>query len=163
MNKQPFHLQAETLIDEQITLSEQLIVLLERENAELRTLHVQDLEKLSEEKHALVSALNISSSRWQALIALENIQPDTKSLATFLALADRENESNLLQSWQRLLDLAKQCQRLNAINGTIMVLRNQAVQQTLSILRGQFPRDQLYDTNGNQRSTYSGGQEIAKA
>jgi len=163
MSKQPFHVLAQHLFNEQITLSEQLIDLLEKENAELRTIQVKELDNLAGDKYALISALNICGNRWQSLMQQENIEPGTKGVETFLGLYDTENETNLLQSWLKSQSLAKKCQRQNAINGTIIVLRNQAVEHTLSILRGQLPDNHLYDTNGNQKPTLSGGHEIAKA
>jgi len=163
MSKQPFHVLAQHLFNEQITLSEQLIDLLEKENAELRTIQVKELDTIASDKYALISTLNICGGRWQDLMQQRNIESGTKGVETFLGQHDTENESNLLQSWLKSQSLAKQCQRLNAINGTIIILRNQAVQQTLSILRGQLPDNHLYDTKGNQKPTISGGHEIAKA
>ncbi len=68
-------------------------------------------------------------------------------------LRSAEEYQPLLQLWQQLLELTTQCQESNRLNGTIIKLDHQHLQQALSLLRAENTDDQNYDPQGLATAT----------
>ncbi|HID45158.1 MAG TPA: flagellar protein FlgN [Chromatiaceae bacterium] len=62
----------------------------------------------------------------------------------------------ILQLWQQLLDLTTQCQESNRLNGTIIKLDHQHLQQALGLLRANSLEDHNnYDPKGQATTSNS--------
>lgn len=68
-------------------------------------------------------------------------------------LRSTEENQPLLQLWQQLLELTAHCQESNRLNGTIIKLDHQHLQQALSLLRTEITDDQNYDPQGLTTTT----------
>ena len=158
-----FHELAKALIEKQLMLTDRLNVLLQKEYDILHLRHVDSLDVLASEKQPIVLDIDTLNQHWLALLELEGATLDTKGISTFLTEYDNKKSSSILPLWENLLVQAKECQRLNTINGATLTLRNQATQQAMSILRGHTPGDSLYNMRGSETPNYAGGKSIAKA
>ena len=158
-----FHELARALIDKQLMLTERLHVLLQKEYDTLHLRHVDSLDVLANEKQPIILDINTLNQHWLALLELEGATIDVKGINTFLKQYDAQKSSSILPLWENLLTKAKECQRLNTINGATLTLRNQATQQAMSILRGHVPGDSLYNMQGSETPNFAGGRSIAKA
>jgi len=163
MNATPFHILALDSLEKQQTLTKQLLNLLKLEYKTLNTNYVDPLDEIINDKQPLIIELDALNQHWLSLIATESVETSPKGIEGFLKHYDQINNTTLLHQWLSLQNMAKDCQKTNTINGTIIALRYQSTQQTLSILRGQAPGDSTYDPHGNNTTGYSGGKAIAKA
>ncbi len=158
-----FHELAKALIDKQLMLTERLHVLLKKEYDTLHLRHVDSLDVLASEKQPIVLDIDTLNQHWLSLLELEGAELNEKAIPAFLSKYDKKHGSRILPLWENLLVKAKECQRLNSINGATLTLRNQATQQAISILRGHVPGDSLYNTQGAETPNYAGGRHLAKA
>ena len=158
-----FHELASALIDKQLMLTDRLHVLLKKEYDILHLRHVDSLDILANEKQPIILDIDTLNQHWLSLLELEGATLDVKGIFAFLKKYDAEKSSKILPLWEKLLTKAKECQRLNTINGATLTLRNQATQQAMSILRGHVPGDSLYNMRGSETPNFAGGRSIAKA
>ncbi len=163
MSQKSFHELANALLEKQLMLSEKLITLLKRESDVLNLRNVESLEELASEKQPIVLDIDTLNQHWLSLLELEGATLDANGISRFLKEYDNQKMTSISTLWEKLLTMAKECQRLNAINGATLSLRNQVTQQIMSILRGHIPGDSLYDLQGSEKPNYAGGRSIAKA
>jgi len=162
-SQKTFHELARALLEKQIMLTDKLNVLLQREYDVLSLLNVDSLDVLANEKQPIILNIDTLNQHWLSLLELEGATLDVKGIYTFLKTYDSNKSTSIFPLWEKLLTQAKECQRLNTINGATLTLRNQATQQAMSILRGHTPGDSLYDLQGSETPNYAGGRSIAKA
>ena len=163
MSASPFHKLALDSLEKQQALTKQLLNLLKQEYKTLNTNYVDPLDEIIRDKQPLIVELNALNQHWLSLIAAESVETSPEGIEKFLKSYDKANSTALLNQWLDLQTMAKDCQKTNTVNGTIIALRYQSTQQTLSILKGQMPGDSTYDPQGNNSAGYSGGNAIAKA
>lgn len=158
-----FHELARALLEKQLMLTQRLHALLQNEYDVLHLRHIDSLDVLASEKQPIILDIDTLNQHWLSLLELEGATVDVDGILVFLIQYDKEKNSGILPLWEALLEKAKECQRLNTINGATLSLRNQATQQAMSILRGHVPGDTLYTMKGTETPNYSGGRSIAKA
>jgi len=163
MSDQLFHNIAKPLLDKTTALTIQLNELLEKEKTVLKSVDTSSLESIASEKELIMTTLDKHHQDWLALAEQQIKVLSTDRMHRFLKYYDEKNDTKLFEIWKSLQDQARKCQRLNTINGSIIILRNQAANQILSILRGQASENSIYDTHGNQTAVYNGGHSLAKA
>ena len=163
MSEAPFHELAQDLLVKQQVLTEQMLTLLKREYETLCTNFVEPLNVINLEKQPLIVELNTINQRWATLFTTVCNEMSSESIASYLQDYDQVNHTQLSGLWLTLQSLAKDCQKANTINGTIVTLRNKSAQQTMAILRGQVPSNVVYDPSGNNTPGYIGGNSLAKA
>lgn len=73
-----------------------------------------------------------------------------------------DEASVLVHGWRRLLEIARECERLNAANGAIIRLRRQQVMAGLMILRGSESDRDTYAASGMEAHP-PGGRALARA
>ena len=103
------------------------------------------------------------NQNWLSLLENAGVELSVERITRFLVDYDKKHDTRLHSYWGTLQQQAKDCQRKNTINGSIIALRQQATQQTLAILRGQSLDDKLYDPYGNKSSTNVSRHTLAKA
>ena len=163
MNEAPFHELAQDLLVKQVILTEQMLALLKQEYEALCTNFVEPLNTINNDKQPLIIELNSINQQWVAVLETASVILSPKGIASYLEDYDTVNKTRLSELWLNLQNLAKDCQKANAVNGTVITLRNKASQQTMAILRGQVPGNVVYDPSGNNTSGYIGGSSLAKA
>ncbi len=158
-----FHELASALIEKQLMLTQRLLGFLQQEYDVLHLRNVESLDILASQKQPIILDIDTLNQHWLSLLELEGITLDIKNINAFLKTYDAEKNSRILPAWEALLVKAKECQRLNSINGATLTLRNQATQQAMSILQGHTPGDSLYNGRGAETPNYAGGRSLAKA
>lgn len=153
---------AQRLLGEQVTLTDKLVHLLQDEYEVLKHRDAGNLDDITQQKQQLVEMLEIANHQWQDALHKSHIKITLAEISEGLRQCDPENKYDLLSAWEQLAQLAKECQRQNMVNGAILVLRQQATQQTLDILRGKLPGEDTYGPAGH---TKNGGdsKSLAKA
>ena len=151
------------LLDNTINLTIQLNELLEKEYAVLKSLNASSLGNIADKKTPIAALLDQHNQQWLALLERHIGTPTPKKIKQFLLDYDNKHQTSLSETWGSLTSHARKCQRQNTINGTVIVLRNQAGNQILSILRGQTGDNSTYDTHGNHKMIHNGGHSLAKA
>ena len=163
MSDRQFQDIAKQLLDNTICLTMQLNELLEKEYAVLKSLDTSALSNIADEKTPIAALIDQHNQEWLTLLERYVGTPAPSKIKQFLNNYDNRHQTSLSESWQSLTSHARKCQRLNTINGTVIVLRNQAGNQILSIIRGQNGNHSTYDTHGNHKIIHNGGHSIAKA
>lgn len=127
---------------------ENLRQILDRETSLLTS--GRDMEELSQlvlQKDLLIEELKVLALKREELFSLT----DTSSANTDFEslLKDFKNSDTLLPLWQQLLSLTTTCQEINRMNGAIIKLNEQHIQQALLLLRNEEPADLNYDAKGS--------------
>jgi len=163
MKNTPFYILAQELLAKQQDFSKQLLALLRQEYKTLSTHNAENLELITIEKQPLIVEIDRLNQEWLSVLQAQSVELNTKSISAYLREYDLNNNTDIHKSWQELQTLAKDCKKSNTVNGTIIALRQQSAQQTLAILRGQLPGDNIYNPQGNNEAGYASGTAIAKA
>lgn len=163
MNELSFVEQLTRILNAQLRLSDELISLLKQEYEVLNTLHVENLHDLATQKKPVIVDMENLSQAWSILLRNKGVELSQEGIERFLIEFDNVNGTELQRAWNSLLNKAKECQKKNAINGSVIYMRHQTTQQTLAVLRGNKSEGQLYNHFGNEASTYVSGKTLAKA
>jgi len=145
----PFATVAKTLLDQQVDVAGQLLAMLQQEYRLLKREEEGDLAELSQQKLALVNQLESASQKWLASLKQARVEITLDGIRAGLGTHDPAGSQGLVASWEKLGELASECQRQNTVNGAILVVREQTTQTALDILRGKVPgEDTTYSAKG---------------
>ncbi len=148
---------ARTLLEQQIAVTGDLVSTLQTEYNILKKVDTGDLASLSQQKQSLIDQLETLSQQWLGLLLDDQTEITAEGIRAHLQAADPDNSLRLLPLWEQLGQLARECQRQNQVNGAVLVVRQQATQQALDILRGMPPEGQAsYGPQGTTRTTAPG-------
>lgn len=152
---------AKTQLEQQVSVTEQLLTMLQKEYRLLKREEEGDLNELSQQKLNLVNQLETLSQNWLASLKQANVEITLDGIHDGLTTQDPDGSLELVNRWEKLGELATECQRQNTVNGAILVVREQTTQTALDILRGKVPgEDATYSAKGrsaNYSPSGSGG------
>lgn len=163
MNELSFQEQLTRILDAQIRLSGELLSLLKQEYEVLNGTNVESLTELANQKKPIVVDMENLSRAWEVLLKNKGVELSAKGIERFLQEFDAVNNTQLQTAWSSLQDKARECQKKNIVNGSVIAMRNQTTQQAIAVLRGRKPEERLYNHYGAESSTYAGGNSLAKA
>lgn len=109
------------------------------ETTETKDVRYQKLNRLASDRAKLISSLGFAATK-QGVFSWVNQSPE-----------------DVVALWNVLLDLAKEVQRLNDVNGKLIHTRLQYTQQTLSALLTAVNQANLYGSNGQPNSVPTSG------
>lgn len=133
---------------------------LERESQALAGRDLEALNQAVSGKHQMAQSLEGLTREQTALLRAGGFDPDGPGMDRCLRTWDEEGRMRPL--WDRLQEVMARCRRLNQINGGVVTMQQQQVQQAIHVLRGEDSRTELYDPRG--RSISSGAsRSISKA
>jgi len=155
---------AKKLLDEQRETAVRLNEILILEHDILSARNTEELETTVQQKKLHVEHLEKLNQSWQQTLRLVKTKFTLKGIESTLTKADPKGTHELVACWKELGLLAKECQRLNLINGATIALRQQVTEQMLAMLRGQPTESHTYGPKGTSYNTgpTTGGQ-IAEA
>ncbi|WP_053981362.1 flagella synthesis protein FlgN [Marinagarivorans algicola] len=137
-------------INRDINACNQLISLLEHEHTALLARDTDSLERIINEKSALLSQLNQSAIiRTQWINHYKNSAQDSQE-AMINSFSELASEAGLQVQWEHLQSLFQQCKAANDINGKTMARSQVTNERLLNILRGQHNTSHLYDGKGTK-------------
>lgn len=126
-------------------LANRLLSLLEKEQAALTTFQVDAMEALLEEKFLLLNTLSqCSKQRYQAL-ADNGFEANESGMKTWLSKNLNTPLHASWQTFQHILSLSKEANRVNGVLVTKQFNRNQ---QMLNALQGPNSAAKFYGPNG---------------
>ena len=147
---------AQTLAEE-VRAAGTLLDLLRQEQSHLIDANIDELTKVTEEKTKVVARMGeLSLGRHRALAGagLEASEEGMQKWAN-----SPSADASAAQSWNELLELAREAKELNRTNGLLIgrhLARNQAA---LNILQGAGEGGNMYGPNG-QSASQSGGRRL---
>lgn len=153
---------SQELLSKQVSVTDQLVQLLKQEYNILKSIEVGELVELAQHKTTLVNELESLNQDWQQLLRHARVPIDLDSISNSLEKVDPRNELGLLDQWSALADLARECQKQNTINGSVILLRQQAATYSLDILTGQNSANETYGPKGTSHQSGKGGHSLGK-
>ena len=153
--RQPLH-DLRTSVEKECAAMEDVIAILRREQEQLVSGSSEGLDIVVSEKNASLDMLE--RKRQDRLTTMNKVgAPTDPGMIDQFVGAD----ATLSRLWQRLRALARECQRVNALNGRLVNVRLQFVDGRLDTLRRVRGNQSVYDTDG--RSGYAQSSRIIAA
>jgi len=141
------HLQALTKqVTKQTACAQQLLEKLLSEHDILIAADADSLEKVVEEKQALLKQLESGMTNITQSISEHGFAADFSGINTLLQ--QLPENTPLHRQWDKLQNLAQQCKQKNEVNGGIVSLKQRHIRQAIDILKGAPPRKNTYDKQG---------------
>ena len=126
-------------------LTDQLIVLLEREQGRLINADIEAIDVLLEEKSQLLQRISLTAqSRYEAL-SRAGFEASENGMTAWL---QAQNIVALLQLWQDFQKSLAQAKELNRVNGLLISKHFNYNQKALNHLQGIQTSNLLYGANG---------------
>ncbi len=133
-------------LTKQTIYAEQLLQKLALEHEALISSAPESLEKIVEEKQALLKQLESGIATITKSLSEHGFAEDISELDTLLQ--QLPDNTPLHQQWHKLQVLAQQCKSNNEINGGIVSLKQRHIQQAMDILKGGSSSKNTYDKQG---------------
>lgn len=149
-----------TILAESVREAERLCSALKTERAALEANDPDALGRATEAKAGPVSALTALDTDRLAVSREAGFGPGPQVMDAVIEWCDEG--SVLADDWRRLLDIARECDRQNATNGTIVRLRRRQVMAGLAILRGGDFSAETYAPSGLEENS-AGRRALAQA
>jgi len=152
------------LMQSEIDAVGRLRAVLEREFSALKGRDVDGIERVVAEKQTLIGELERYGSERENLLKREGCTPDKLGFQAFLGRAGGAVARILSERWEHLREELKACQAQNLVNGQVLEANRRTTQQTLALLLGKPPAQQVrtYDRSGST-SLNLGTRTFAKA
>ena len=134
--------------EREIVLTTHLLELLKREQASLVKVDVDMMEDLLNEKSRVLQDISTQAqSRYQAVSAL-GFEADERGLANWIA----RQGADIQASWESFQGLIEQAKELNRVNGILITKQINRNQQALDVLGRPPAAGQFYGPNGQASS-----------
>ncbi|MDH5300703.1 MAG: flagellar protein FlgN [Gammaproteobacteria bacterium] len=146
---------AKTLLEQQTSVAEQLLALLQKEYRLLKREDEGDLSDLTQAKLVQVNLLEDLTARWLGSLKQAKVEITLDSIHAALEKQDPGQSLGLVSLWEKLGAVASECQRQNTVNGAILVVREQTTQTALDILRGKVPGEEVTYSAKGRSSGYT--------
>ena len=134
------------LIDSAVNYTLGLQDILEQELHALRTQDRPGLEQAMTEKSNRVEKLRQIDAERSNLCAAQGIEPGADQMSKLIDVCG--DDSAIAQSWDRLMQLAFDCNALNMKIGAIIRLRQQQIDDGIAFLRGDTTPNATYQVSG---------------
>lgn len=130
--------------------SQRLLDVLQQEDRALRRTDTDSIDQITAAKQALILEMESHQRAQDRFLAAHNLPPGPLGIQRHLETlpADAPEQS----AWKSLKALITQCRNRNEINGGILALSRQHVQQSLDILKGSPETGPIYGRNGEALS-----------
>lgn len=141
------------MISKDLSTSEQLLNLLERETPSIRERNYDAVKDILLNKAPLLDQLKKHADlRKEWLLSLYKVA-DENHWKTFISSF---NDPEILKQWEAINDNIKRCKDINETNGVIITRGRKTYTELLRILKGDTQQGDLYTAKGNrQASAYS--------
>lgn len=138
-------------LNDEAQLIQQFVDLLLHEQKALSAGDTDALPALAEDKSKLAGQLDrMAEDRCNALLSM-GFSADRKGIEAWCARFP--TEQNVARTWERILDLAREAQALNHLNGELIQLRMNVTAAALESLRAGKSSLDLYGPDGQSAKT----------
>lgn len=135
---------------------------LEQEHELLQSRDMERLEELSQYKHQVSQQIEATERQRAQLVENQGQPYNRQSMETMVEQAS-QSVPELKQHWDNGMALARDCAKLNQLNGLIVESSKHNIESRLSILRGQPEGNPSYTNQGKRTSTLQTSRSIAQA
>lgn len=135
-----------SLLTRETGLVSRFIVLLNQEQAALKSAKPDALGALNAEKLQLVTQLNQIGSERVQLAHLAGTASDPEKMQEWLQQHPQEKQSAAL--WVKLLKLAREAKTLHDLNGKLLNIHLQQATDAIAVLTQQHQTHSLYGSDG---------------
>lgn len=135
------------LLIQEVRLVQQFIDSLNTEQESLKQGKVDSLGTINSQRVELVQQLNTIERERNAFLVQSGHTGDRKGMQAWLV--HNRGDRTAVAGWAKLMQLARQAQDLNNLNGQLIAIRLQATQQALVALTRQPQRPTLYGRDGH--------------
>lgn len=125
-----------------------LLALLRAEEQALAERKVDEIERITGEKQALLGDLESFGQARERLLSAAGLSADREGFEALLARADTGIKSELDSAWSALRDDLAACQEQNLKNGQVLEANRRLANDVLSILLGNRENTELYGRDG---------------
>lgn len=140
----------------EIAALQQFLQVLHSEQAALNEGNIDKLQEISRLKSDQAVALSqLSAKHFPNLRTPDAVRDE---VAEHIKQHDPDGRHGLAKSWVMLLDLAKEAQHLNQLNGAMIAVQLKHNQQALTILQEAAKQNTLYGPDGHAQALGSGRQ-----
>ena len=131
-------------VKDELASLERVIAILHEEQETLTRARIELLADISEKKSQAVSTLEHHSAERRALMLACDIPDDGSAISEWLSSHDPE----LLETWQTLIDLARQAAQYNRSNGRLISSREEANRALMNVLLTEQGIESAYTADG---------------
>ena len=144
--------QLHTILREEHATASQLLSMLKFERDALTKSDTDAMMKVTLAKQPLVVKLETLGRQREALLQAEGFSAGKEGLAAFIANQTESNSKILNSIVDTLKVIAKACREHNQVNGGIVNVNRQYLQQAMNILRGRDMTPSAYGPGGGYTS-----------
>lgn len=123
---------------------ERVIAILHEEKETLTRARIDHLAEIAQTKSQAIAELELLSAERRALMQARNIPDDGSAISDWLT----QHEPDLLETWETLIDLARQAAQYNRANGQLISHREEANRALMSLLLAERDTDNGYTADG---------------
>ncbi len=138
-------------VEQECSAMEEVITILLREQEQLVSGSSEGLDSVVREKETSLDQLELMRKGRLNTMASAGAPSDPALIDQFINV-----DAKLARLWQRLRALARECQRVNALNGRLVSVRLQFVDGRLDTLRGLNASQAMYDPIGRPKYAKAG-------
>lgn len=139
-------------LQQELSALERFVALLQQEQDALVAGNVDALLALSQDKLGKAEQLNALGKQRVTRLQQAGYSGDSAGMTAWLD----DKPAIQQQTWERLLELAREAQRLNQTNGKLIQTHLQHNQQALNTLLGAANQAGTYGADGQARATMPG-------
>ncbi|MEW5756014.1 MAG: flagellar protein FlgN [Pseudomonadota bacterium] len=131
-----------------ITISEQTLELLRLERASLEENRLDDFKAITDKKAGVLDALAQADIEIFTRLQEAGCAGSAVGIQEYLASLDPTAAHRLQPLWDEIMELTRQCQHANLVNGTMIEACKKEAEQMLDILLGRSQKVELYSSSG---------------
>ncbi len=151
--------QLDQLLTQEASALSLLQTLLDREHESLAASDIDALERAGAARQACVGDLLRIEDERQSLCRLMNYSADAQGIDKLLTWCDTSQQ--LRRRWNKTLELATTCRRLNNRNGVVVAAKLKRVEGLLAVVTGRNKKGAVYGRKGIEH--LSGGHSLGQA
>ncbi len=131
-------------LNDELASLERVISILHDEQEMLARARIDHLADIAENKSRAIAELEHFTAERRALMLARNIPDDGSAISDWLT----RHEPALLETWETLIDLARQAAQYNRSNGQLISSREEANRALMSLLLAERETDNGYTADG---------------
>jgi flagellar biosynthesis/type III secretory pathway chaperone len=150
MTPEACHFSMNMLLEQETDLTSQLSILLDTEYAAITGKDFTALEQTIKDKALTVEQLELLERERIALVESAGYKAGPDDILVFMQWCDPGKD--IISRWEQLLTLARKCRDQNRRNHQLVELCSRHTRETLRILRGEGPQQDIYQADGDTDS-----------
>lgn len=152
----PTHAEFAETLEAETEALRQFLQILQSEQEALTQGNIDKLGEFARLKSEQGVRLSLLSSNHNRLLNQHGLGDTPENIRQLIQREDPDGKYSLAQSWEKLLELAKQAQDMNRLNGTMIEMQLKRNQQALAILQEAAKQTSLYGPDGHSQALGTG-------